>query len=102
MYHLSFYVPESHLEKVKNALFAIGVGEIGNYRHCAWQTKGKGQFYAKSNSRSAIGEVEQLTELDEYKVEMICTDELITQAIKVLQENHPYEEPAYYFVQVNN
>lgn len=34
MYKICFYVPESHLEKVKEALFAAGAGKIGNYDSC--------------------------------------------------------------------
>ena len=43
-YVLYFLVPETHLEMVKNAVFATGAGKIGHYSHCAWQTLGQGQF----------------------------------------------------------
>ena len=41
---LEFFVPIENAEHVKNALFELGVGAIGNYSHCAWQTEGDGQF----------------------------------------------------------
>ena len=44
MYKLSFFVPPSHVEVVKDAVFAAGGGRIGNYDHCAWQVLGQGQF----------------------------------------------------------
>ncbi len=53
MYKICFYVPESHLEKVKEALFATGAGRIGDYDHCCWQTRGTGQFRPLA-SRPAI------------------------------------------------
>ena len=37
MYKLCFYVPESHLEPVKKAVFAVGGGRIGAYDSCCWQ-----------------------------------------------------------------
>ena len=37
MYKLCFFVPKSHVESVKLALFALGAGKIGNYDCCAWQ-----------------------------------------------------------------
>jgi hypothetical protein len=44
MLKLIYYVPESHLESTKQAIFVVGAGGIGNYEDCAWQVKGMGQF----------------------------------------------------------
>ena len=44
MHKLTFYVPETHLESVKQALFEKGAGKIGRYDCCCWQTKGVGQY----------------------------------------------------------
>ena len=44
MYILYFLAPETHLDVIKNAIFAVGAGSIGHYSHCAWQTLGEGQF----------------------------------------------------------
>ena len=41
MYKLCFYVPDSHLEAVKKAVFAIGAGRIGAYDSCCWQVLGR-------------------------------------------------------------
>jgi hypothetical protein len=39
MYKLCFYVSESHLEVVKQAMFAAGGGRIGDYDSCCWQVE---------------------------------------------------------------
>lgn len=44
MYKICFYVPTSHADQVKSAMFAQGAGKIGNYSCCAWQILGQGQF----------------------------------------------------------
>ena len=44
MYQVFFYTPESHLELIKQAMFAAGGGRIGHYEACAWQTAGQGRF----------------------------------------------------------
>nr|MCS5582227.1 NGG1p interacting factor NIF3 [Pseudomonadales bacterium] len=31
----------------------------------------------------------------EYKVELVCDDSLIRDALAALKQAHPYEEPAY-------
>jgi hypothetical protein len=95
MYKLSFYIPESHLEPVKNALFAKGAGRYNAYDQCAWQVRGEGQFRPLVNSRAYIGKICQLEKVVEYKVEMICIDATIKEAVQTLLSVHPYEEPAY-------
>ena len=40
MYKLCVYVPESHLEAVKTALFQAGAGKIGDYDSCCWHSLG--------------------------------------------------------------
>ena len=95
MYKLSFYVPESHLEAVKDALFAKGAGHYSAYDQCCWQVWGEGQFRPLADSQPFFGKTRQLEKVDEYKVEMICIDEAIKEVVQTLLNIHPYEEPAY-------
>ena len=95
MYQIAFYVPASHLEIVKNAMFAKQAGRIGNYDCCAWQTKGEGQFRPLSGSRPFLGEKNKITYAEEYFVHMVCDDIYIHDVIKAMKSVHPYEEPAY-------
>ncbi|MDC0598952.1 YqfO family protein [Gammaproteobacteria bacterium] len=95
MFKLSFFVPESHLEEVKQALFLIGLGKIGNYDSCCWQTLGQGQFRALEGSAPFVGQLGKVETIAEYKVEMVCDETLIDKAVSTLKEVHPYEEPAY-------
>lgn len=98
MYILYFHAPETHLDVIKNAIFAAGAGSIGNYSHCAWQTLGEGQFMPLPGSNAFIGEIDKLEKVPEYKVEIICTDEQIKDAVAALKQAHPYETPSYYVV----
>ena len=95
MYKLNFYVPLKEKESVKQALFDIGVGRYENYECCSYETLGVGQFKPINNAKPFLGEIDMLEKVDEYKVEMICSNELIKEAVKVLKEVHPYEEVAY-------
>ena len=100
MYQINFYVPESHLESVKNAMFDAGAGRIGNYGHCAWQVLGDGQFMPLEGSDAFIGEMGKLEKVPEYKVEMVCDDNNLGAVIKALKQSHPYETPAYYTIKL--
>jgi len=95
MYKLAFFVPQENLEVVKAAVFATGAGRIGDYDSCCWQTLGTGQFRPLAGSNPHIGEQGALEQLPEWRVELVCSDELIHQAVAALKQAHPYEEVAY-------
>ncbi|MFK3941055.1 NGG1p interacting factor NIF3 [Pseudomonas monteilii] len=95
MYKLAFFVPPSHLDVVKAAVFAAGGGHLGDYDQCAWQTLGQGQFRPLDGSQPFIGQDGQLEQLEEWKVELVVTDDLIAQVVGALKQSHPYETPAY-------
>jgi hypothetical protein len=95
MHKLVFYVPESHVEQVKAAVFNAGGGRMGDYDCCAWQTLGQGQFRPLPGSDPYIGAINRLERVDEFRVEIICDDPCVTAVLAALREAHPYEEPAY-------
>ncbi len=95
MHKLTFYVPESHIESVKNALFKKGAGKIGNYDCCAWQTLGTGQYRPLEGSQPFSGQQDEISREAEDLVEMVCEDDLIKDVIAELIKVHPYETPAY-------
>jgi len=100
MFKLCFYVPESHVETVKVALFDAGAGRIGDYEHCAWQVLGQGQFRPLHGSQPFIGSQDVLETVAEYRVEMVCEDAVIKAVIDALRQAHPYEEPAFDVIRV--
>ena len=95
MYKICLFVPKTHLEIVKNAIFEAGAGAIGNYSNCSWEILGEGQFTPFNGSNAFIGEINKLEKVAEYKVETICENEHIHQVILALKKAHPYETPAY-------
>lgn len=95
MYALFFYVPESHLETVKSALFSAGAGSIGDYQNCCWQVLGQGQFQPMAGSQPFIGQYEQLEKVAEWRVELVVDSAQISSVVAALKAVHPYEEPAY-------
>lgn len=99
-YFLCFYVPETHVETVKTAVFRAGAGAIGDYQHCAWQVLGQGQFCPVEGATPFIGEVGGLEIVNEYKVEVVCSSASIQSAIDALKSADPYEEPAYHVLRI--
>lgn len=100
MYKLGFYVPESHLDAVKQALFAAGAGRSGDYENCCWQVLGQGQFRPLAGSAPFLGEQGELDSVPEYRVEMICSDDTVKAVVVALRSAHPYEQPAWDLVKL--
>ncbi len=99
-YHIYFYVPESHIKPVKQAMFDAGAGCIGDYSECCWQTKGTGQYLPHDTATPYKGRALEVSFEPEYKVEIICKSNCIEQVVSALKESHPYEEPAYGVIQL--
>ena len=102
MYKLSYFVPLEAKEKTKTALFEIGAGKFNHYEYCSFEVAGTGQFKALDNANPYIGTKGSIEYVTEYKIEMICADELIKKAVAVLKEAHPYEEVAYEVIKLEN
>lgn len=96
MYAICVYIPESHLEKVREAMFAAGAGRIGNYDSCSWQVLGQGQFRPLENANPSIGSIGSLEQVKEWKLDLTCREDLIHNVIRAMKAAHPYETPAYH------
>lgn len=88
------YVPESHSEKLRDAIGNAGAGVIGNYTHCTFTIKGTGRFKPVEGANPTIGEVGKLEEVQEDRIETVCTGDKLQAILKAIKEVHPYEEPA--------
>ncbi|GJM12279.1 MAG: hypothetical protein DHS20C12_06820 [Pseudohongiella sp.] len=95
LFKIEFYVPEEQLQQVKQAMFDAGAGRVGDYDSCAWQVLGQGQYRPGAESNPFKGERGRLETLSEYKVEMVCAEKFIAEAIGAMKKAHPYEEVAY-------
>ncbi len=89
------YIPYSHFEQVREAIFRAGAGHIGNYDSCGYSAEGKGSFRALENARPFVGRHGELHTEPEIRFETVFPVHLGKRVIAALFENHPYEEPAY-------
>ena len=88
------FVPETHVEQVRDALWNAGAGVIGNYRQCSFNLRGTGTFFGTDGSNPAIGQSGKLESVEEVRVEVVCAAKLLDKALVALRAAHPYEEPA--------
>ena len=90
---LEAYVPLSHLEQASEALRRAGAGVIGCYDSVLSYSKVRGRWRAVAGANPHEGEIGQLCEMDEYKIEAVCSMDKLEAALKELRLAHPYEEP---------
>ena len=89
------FVPKNDADKVLEAMFEAGAGTIGdNYKDCAFQSSGVGQFTPVEEANPAIGSLNKAEFVEEVKLEVVCSEEVLSDVLRALREAHPYEEPA--------
>lgn len=89
------FVPVQHLEKVQQALFDAGAGQIGNYSACGFNAEGIGTFNANENAKPFVGQKGELHSEKETRFETIFPAWLQEKIIAALKSSHPYEEVAF-------
>ncbi|MFN5423730.1 MAG: Nif3-like dinuclear metal center hexameric protein [bacterium] len=96
------FVPSSHLDKVKDALFLAGAGKIGQYEECSFNVAGQGNFKPLEDATPYSGEKGKRHTADEERLEVIFPTHLQSSIINALLNNHPYEVPAYDILSLDN
>ncbi len=92
---LAVFVPVADREKLENALFEAGAGNIGNYSECSFGTEGTGTFKAGAGSNPYVGALNERHRENEVKLEVIFPVWLQKQVLRAMKAAHPYEEVAY-------
>lgn len=99
---LVVFVPVSHHEVVREAMFSAGAGVIGNYDCCSFNTEGKGTFRAGEGTHPYTGEKNELHTEPEIRIETILPNWILGKVLKAVGEVHPYEEIAWDSIPLNN
>jgi hypothetical protein len=94
-YKLVWFVPASHLQATRDAVFVAGAGWIGDYSRCSWATLGEGRFFGGEDTRPSVGEAGRDETVPEYRVETVVPREKLGAVVEALRRAHPYEEPAF-------
>lgn len=99
---LNVYVPKDYSEKLKEALFSAGAGNIGFYDECSFKVEGKGTFRPTEGSNPFSGEQNVRENADEDMISVIFESFKQNQLIAAMKSAHPYEEVAHQIYQLDN
>ena len=72
---LEIFLPESHLEPLRQALQAVDAGRIGNYDSCLSYSPVTSFWRPLEGTHPYLGQVGELSREAEVKVETICRRE---------------------------
>lgn len=95
MMKLAVFVPVDDADALRDVLAKAGAGRLGNYEACSYTLAGKGRFRALEGADPAVGDIGELHIEEEEKVEVVFPQSMKSKILKVMLNNHPYEEPAY-------
>jgi dinuclear metal center YbgI/SA1388 family protein len=96
------FVPNKDKEKLLEALYKAGAGNIGNYSECSYQLDGTGTFKPNEKANPTIGTENKKEVVEEKRIEVIFPSPLEGAVVSALFNIHPYEEPAYDIILLEN
>jgi dinuclear metal center YbgI/SA1388 family protein len=99
---LTTYVPSQHAANLRNALFNVNAGSIGNYDQCSFNVVGESSFRGNKYSNPVVGKKGERHMAQETQISVVIDSKNEATILKVLKEQHPYEEVAYEIVSTNN
>ena len=93
LYKLEIFVPPEAFAPVRQALFSVDAGHIGNYDRCLSWSPVKSCCRPLEGTRPYLGQEGELQEAEEIKVEVSCKGERLEETLQAIRAAHPYEEP---------
>ncbi|HTU90392.1 MAG TPA: Nif3-like dinuclear metal center hexameric protein [Gemmataceae bacterium] len=89
------FVPDKDLNRVADAMFAAGAGQIGEYRECSFRLAGTGTFFGSDAANPTIGKKGRREEVNEWRLEAVCPANGVEAVVAAIRRSHSYEEPAF-------
>jgi len=101
-YKLVVFVPAGYENRIRQALFEVGVGKIGEYDRCWFASSGEGGFRVPTEASPFLGRPGMEARTRESRLEVILPPALAEAAVQAVRQRHPYQEPAFELQPVKN
>ena len=90
---LEIFIPETHLEPLRQVLLSEDAGHIGKYDGCLSYSRVTGCWRPLAGASPYIGTEGAFCAEPELKVEGMCRTERVEETLEAIRAVHPYEEP---------
>ena len=92
-YKLEIFVPEDYFAAVRQALWSVDAGHIGEYDRCLSWSRVNSCWRPLAGTSPYLGHPGVLSTEPELKVEVTCPTERVDRTVEAIKAVHPYEEP---------
>lgn len=92
LYKVETYLPKEALDKIRSALYELGLGKVGKYDCCLSWYEVNSSWKPIDGAKPYLGTVGEIEFAPEYKLEFQCKESDLTAAVSAIKSNHPYEE----------
>ena len=101
IFKVETFIPEDYVKELRKNLNDIGALAIGgNYDYCMTVSKVIGSWRPLKGADPFEGEIGEICEAHECKVEFCCRREIIKEAVETIKKVHPYEIPVINIVPI--
>ncbi|GAE02157.1 CutA1 divalent ion tolerance protein [Clostridium botulinum B str. Osaka05] len=102
-FKIETFIPEEYIKELRKSLNHIGALTVGgSYDNCMAVSKVKGSWRALEGADPFNGQIGEICEAEEYKVEFCCTKEVLKNTITTIKKVHPYEIPVINIIPILN
>jgi hypothetical protein len=99
---LEIDVPEEYALKLRDELTKINACRVGDYDHCVSLVRITGYFRPLEGANPYSGTKGEVFRSEEVELQVRCKREYVNEAIRVIKEFHPYEEPLVNIIPLAN
>ena len=93
VYKLEIFLPESHFDTVREALWSVDAGHIGAYDRCMSWSRVHSCWRPLEGTAPFLGTPGEVCQAVELKIEVCCWGERLCETLAAVRAAHPYEEP---------
>ncbi|MGI5963878.1 MAG: divalent cation tolerance protein CutA [Lawsonibacter sp.] len=97
---LEIFIPESHLEPLRQVLQREDAGHIGQYDSCLSYSPVTSCWRPLAGTNPYLGTVGEVCTAQELKVEVTCRCVDAPRIVAAVKAVHPYEEPVIFVIPV--
>ncbi|MBU5254999.1 hypothetical protein [Tissierella praeacuta] len=99
---IEIYIPGEYVIELRDELNKSNACKVGDYDNCISVTNVRGYWRPLEGANPYNGQVGEICEGEECKVEARCKIEYVKKAIEAIRKIHPYEEPLFNIVPIIN
>ncbi len=101
-FKIEIFAPAESVDEILETLAAVHAGEIGKYDHCATVIPVQGFWRPLEDAKPYLGNSGELFSGSEVKIEVLCREPYLLEAVQAVRNVHPYEEPVINIISLAN